>query len=129
MTQYVTLAPHVHAILKQILDKSCIANATREAEHEEISQLLNNIATIILNNYSLERAPNLLRATNSGALSGNIYSFSVYNGGAANGTVLGGVIKPGETFNFNANGVNNFYDGANVTYDGTGTELVIIYNT
>lgn len=129
MTKYVTLAPHVHAILKQLLDKSCIANATREAEHEEITQLLDNIANIILSNYSLERTPNLIRTSLPGVLSGNIYSFSVYNGGAANGQLLGGTIKPGETFNFNADGVNNYFNGSSIAFDGTGTELVIIYNT
>lgn len=129
MTNYVTLPPHINAILKQLLDKSCVANSNREIEHTVTAELLNNIATIILNSYSLERTPNLLRATNVGALPGNIYSFSVYNSGAANGLVLGGIIKPGETFNFNADGINNYFDGANVTYDGTGTELVIIYNT
>jgi hypothetical protein len=129
MIKTVALSPHVHAVLKQILDKSCLANEARKAEHVEITNLLDNIASIIFTNYSLERTPNLLRATGAGSLSGNIYSFSVYNGGAANGDVLGGVIKPGETFNFDAGGVNNFFDGSNISYDGTGTELVIIYNT
>lgn len=129
MSNYVTLPPHINAILKQLLDKACVANSNREVEHTVTAELLNNIATIILNSHSLERTPNLLRVTNVGSLSGNIYSFSVYNAGAVNGTILGGLIKPGETFNFNADGVNNFFDGSIITYDGTGTELVIIYNT
>lgn len=130
MVKTVMLSPHVQAVLSKILKQSCLANDAREAEHTEVAELLNNLATIILNNYGVERTPNLLRSTGVGSLpAGNVYSFSVYNGGAANGTVLGGVIKPGETFNFDAGGINNYFNGAAITFDGTGTELVLIYNT
>jgi hypothetical protein len=94
-------------------------------EDTEVEDILNLLTT----NTGLERTPNLLRVTNSGAIASIVFSFSVYNSGAANCTVLGGVIKPGETFNFNAGGVNNYYVANSITYDATGTELVFIYNT
>ena len=49
--------------------------------------------------------------------------------GSANGTILGQTIKPGETLNFSAGSMNNFYAESTITYNGNGTELVIIYNT
>jgi hypothetical protein len=39
------------------------------------------------------------------------------------------VIKPGETLNFGAGSLNNYYAASTIAYDGTGTELVIIYNS
>lgn len=78
---------------------------------------------------SVVRTPNLLRATGSGTIAPVVYDFSVANVGAANGTILGGTIKPGETLNFSAGTLNNSYAAASIAYDGTGTELVIIYNS
>ena len=72
------------------------------------------------------RTPNIVRSTSAGSVATHIYSFSVANTGTANGIILGAVIKPGETFNFDAGTLNNYYAG--ITFDGTGTELVIIYN-
>lgn len=77
----------------------------------------------------VERTPNLLRATNAGTIIPQVYDFSVSNVGAANGTILGGTIKSGETLNFGAGSINNYYAANTITYDGTGTELVIIFNS
>lgn len=75
------------------------------------------------------RTPNLLRATGSGTIAPIVYDFSVSNVGSANGTILGGTIKPGETLNFAAGSLNNYYTANSISYDGTGTELVIVYNS
>jgi len=77
---------------------------------------------------SLVRTPALIRATGSGTIASAVYDFSVSNVGSANGTVLGQTIKPGETLNFGAGALNNYYAASTITYNGTGTELVIIYN-
>ena len=74
------------------------------------------------------RVPVLIRVTTSGTIAPVVYSISVSNVGAANGVFLGGTIKTGETLNFDAGTLNNFYAAGTITYDGTGTELVIIYN-
>ena len=76
-----------------------------------------------------QRTPNLIRVTGPGNIASITYGFSVYNSGTINATVLGGVIKPGETFNFSPDGINNFYAAGSITYNATGSELVIIYNT
>ena len=75
------------------------------------------------------RTPTLLRATGSGTIAVSIYDFSVLNSGLANGTILGQTIRPGESLNFSAGGLNNTYSAGTISYDGTGTELLIIYNS
>ena len=77
------------------------------------------------------RVPNLIRHTGPtpATIAVKVYDFSVANVGSANGTILGQVIKPGETLNFGAGSVNNFYAGGTITYNGNGTELLITYNT
>ena len=75
-----------------------------------------------------ERTPNIVRATGIVTIAPVAYSFSVSNVGVANGTILGATIKPGETLNFSPE-LNNYYAANSITYDGTGTELVIIYNS
>ncbi len=55
------------------------------------------------------------------------YSFSVANVGTANGTCFGTIIKPGEVVNFDASGLNNFFEIGTINLDGTGTELLLTY--
>jgi hypothetical protein len=80
----------------------------------------------------IARTTGLLRPTGSGNVntvpaSGRIYSVSVANVGAANGSVLGVAsnIKPGEVLNFSADAVNNYF--TSFAYDATGTEFIIIF--
>ena len=87
------------------------------------------LATLVTNTTSVQRTPNLIRATGAGTIAPLSYDFSVSNVGLGNGTVLGGTIKPGETLNFAAGALGNFYTASSISYDGTGTELVIIYNS
>jgi sulfur carrier protein ThiS len=77
------------------------------------------------------RVPDLIRHTGPtpATIAVKVYDFSVANVGSANGTILGQTIKPGETLNFSAGSMNNFYAAGTITYNGNGTELVIIYNT
>ena len=76
-----------------------------------------------------ERTPNIVRATGIGTIAPVVYSFSVSNVGAGNGTLLGQTIKAGETVNFDGGAINNYYPAGTVTYDATGTEFLIIYNS
>ena len=78
---------------------------------------------------SSARTPNLIRATGIGTIALQVYSFSVANVGSLNGTILGQTIKPGETLNFDAGDLNNYYTAGTISYNGTGTELLIIYNS
>jgi len=69
--------------------------------------------------------PSLARVTNAlgSPIAAGAKSVTVYNAGAANGVVLGSTIKPGESLTWSAGDMNNTL-GA-ISYDGTGTELVI----
>ena len=70
-----------------------------------------------------ERTPTLSRETTAGTIAAGAYSASILNAGGANGTLLGAVIKPGETINIDAGDMNNTLSV--ITYDATGTELLI----
>ena len=77
----------------------------------------------------LSRTTGILRPSNT---TGNVntaattfFSVSVANVGAANGTVLGTTIKPGEVLNFSADALNNYF--TTFAYNATGTEFIIIY--
>lgn len=87
------------------------------------------LATLVTNTTSVQRTPNFIRVTGSGSIAVETYSVSVANVGTGNGSILGSTIKPGETLNFDAGSLNNFYTTGTFTYDGTGTELIIIYNS
>lgn len=71
--------------------------------------------------------PSLIRATGAGTISAGAYSFSVANVGLLDGILLGVAIRPGEIISFDAGSLNNTY-GA-VSYNGTGTELLITVNS
>jgi len=75
------------------------------------------------------RTPNFIRPTTASNIAVLTYDVSVSNVGTTDGTVLGGLIKPGDTLNFDAGALNNFYAAGTFTYDATGTEFLIIYNS
>jgi hypothetical protein len=117
------------AQLKSIKRTNCCTNTTlrqlveiSESTGVDISELLSFISP-------LERTPNLLRTSAAGSIPVACYDFSVFNAGLADGVLLGQPIRPGESLNFSAGSLNNIYPAGTVTYDGTGTELVIIYNS
>jgi len=76
---------------------------------------------------SQTRTPRMVRTTGPFTNGVNVYSFSVANVGAANGTALGVTIKPGETVNYDASAMNNYFGIGAINADGTGTELLISY--
>ena len=85
------------------------------------------LAQIVSNTTSIVITPSIIRATGAGTIAAGAYSFSVANVGSLSGVLLGVTIKPGEVINFDAGSLNNTY-GA-VSYDGTGTELLITVNS
>jgi hypothetical protein len=69
------------------------------------------------------RITQIARVSDTGSYTG-MYSISIANVGAANGTVKGATLKPGETVNFDAGALNNVLD--TIDYVATGTEFLII---
>jgi hypothetical protein len=87
------------------------------------------LAQIVGNTSALGRTPVYFRTTTSGTIAAITYSFSIANVGTGNGTFLGDPIKPGESVSFGPDGINNYYAASTFTFDGTGTELLITYNS
>ena len=75
------------------------------------------------------RTPNFIRSSASSSIAVASHSISIHNAGVATGTVGGVNILPGETLNFDAGGNGNMFTAGSLIYDGTGTDLVIIYVT
>ena len=85
------------------------------------------LAAVSLNGIAPQaRTPTMFRtATTSPVITIGKKSVSISNVGTANGTVLGAVLKPGETVNFDAGAVNNTLSA--IAYDATGTEFLVIH--
>ena len=70
------------------------------------------------------RTPTLARATAAGTVAVNARFASISNVGNANGTLLGAVLKPGETVDIEA-GAQKDLLGV-IAYDATGTEFLVL---
>jgi hypothetical protein len=119
--------PYQHNVLKGLqavlLDLQNLLVNTTGLATESTLQIVETNTT------GVRRRPRFKRETSSGDLSTEapIYSVSVANVGLANGLVLGTSISPGEIVNFSADALNNYFP--EFDYDGTGTELLIIFVT
>lgn len=95
-------------------------------EYLDPSAVLNLILTQNTSlNTPVNRTPTLVRKTDDtgSPVAAGMRRVCFFNAGNANGTVLGEVIKPGETIPFES---GDLRDGLTaISYDGTGTELVI----
>lgn len=109
--------------LKSVMEKISVdINTISEEERIVLSGILNNTDP-------MSRTPNFDRVVTAGNILVDTYDVSVANVGLTNGTVLGTTIKAGEILNFNAGSLNNYYPAGTFSYDATGTEFMIIYNS
>jgi hypothetical protein len=117
--------PYQHNVLKGLqavlLDLQNLLVNTTGLATESTLQIVETNTT------GVKRKPRFIRETSAGDLItfAPIYSVSVANVGLANGLVLGTSISPGEIVNFSADALNNYFE--EFDYDGTGTELLIIF--
>ena len=113
-------------VLREILKKQ--GAITLELDNVNINtDDLETINTAILNALqgvggSVE-TPEMSRVTNSSTLAAGLFSVSVTNTGAADGTFLGATLKVGETVEFAAKTGNTL---AAMAYNATGTEFLIL---
>ena len=137
---YTKLEPQQARKISSINSQMCNLREVMSILTEVASDILVNIGElsaeeqILLtaisgNTAQRQRTPNYIRATTAGTIATITYDVSIANVGASDGTVLGTKIEPGEILNFNAGSLNNTYASNVFTYDATGTELMIIYNT
>jgi hypothetical protein len=84
--------------------------------------------SITVDSNAIERTPTILRTSASSSVAAGAYSVSFASVGTGNATVGAGptILKPGETINFDAGGIDNTL--AAIAYDasGVGAELLII---
>ena len=106
-----------------------VTNTTGLATETTLNNIDSNVSQLVSNTTAVTRTPVYFRTTTSGTIAAVTYSFSIANVGTGNGTFLGDTIKPGESVNFGADGINNSYAASTFTFDGTGTELLITYNS
>lgn len=77
-----------------------------------------------------QRIANILRViATAGTITSDVYSISFSNVGSADATVNGVILKKGETINFDAGTLNNYFPIGTFSYDTTlsGAELLITY--
>lgn len=82
-----------------------------------------NTAVTGLNTPATGLAPSMVRSSAVGTVTAGKRSAAIFNAGNANATVLGAILKPGESVSFSADGVRDAL--AAIAYDGTGTDLLI----
>ena len=82
--------------------------------------------SITVDSNAAVRTPTVSRVSASGTIAAGAYSVSFASVGTVNATVGGVTLKPNETINFDAGGINNTL--ASVAYDSSavGAELLII---
>jgi len=91
--------------------------------------MTNSMPVVIASNQNNGyNTPGFVRVTGSGTLNFTIQSFAVANVGIANGLLLGNTIKKGEILEFEA-ATFYVYAANTITYDASGTEFLITYNT
>jgi hypothetical protein len=119
--------PYQYAVLK-LLDSILTAVSggggggcpcPSNAQEVTLAQVLTKLTEVSV-------TPAMLRVTNAAGspISAGAKSVSISNVGSANGLVLGAVIKPGETVSWSAGDNNNTLTA--ISFDGTGTELLIL---
>jgi hypothetical protein len=84
------------------------------------------------NNLDTIKTPHLISTSTTGTIAGQPHSVSVYNSGAAAGTLtINGdpavSIPAGVTINMDAGGNNNRFTTGTIVYNATGTTFLISY--
>ena len=86
---------------------------------DQLTEVVTNTATIINQlggTPGAQRTANILRvASTTGTIGSNVYSISFSNVGTGDATVNGVILKQGETINFDAGTLNNYF-AANLFY-------------
>ena len=109
-----------------------VSNTTGIATEATLADVETNTADTVIKLTAQTRVPNIIRITGTAAtISDDIFSISFSNVGTANATINTEILKPGETINFDAGVLNNYYPASSFAYNTTtaGAELLIIYTT
>jgi hypothetical protein len=101
---------------------------------DQLTDVVTNLTTIINQlggQPAAQRTPVILRVPNTvGTITSDVYSnISFTNVGTGDAIINGVTLKTGETINFDAGGISNYFPIGSFTYDTTtsGAELLITY--
>lgn len=101
---------------------------------DQLTDVVTNLTTIINQlggQPAAQRTPRILRVPNTaGTITSNVYSnISFTNVGTGDAIINGVILRAGETINFDAGGISNYFPIGSFTYDTTtsGAELLITY--
>ena len=109
-----------------------VSNTTGIATEVTLADVKINTADTVTKLTAQTRVPNIKRtALSTTTIPDDIFSISFSNVGTSDATINTEILKPGETINFDAGVLNNYYPANSFTYDCTtaGGELLIIYTT
>jgi hypothetical protein len=112
--------------------QTLVTNTTGLATEATLLDVRSNTQGIANQLASQIRVPNILRVSGAnGTITDDLFSISFSNTGTANATINTVILKPGETINFDAGVLNNYYAASSFVYSTTtsGAELLIIYTT
>ena len=82
--------------------------------------------SITVDSNAVVRTPAILRTTANSSVTAGKFSMSFASVGTADALVGGVILKPGETINFDAGGINNTLGAVTYNASGVGAELLII---
>ena len=82
--------------------------------------------SITVDSNAAVRTPTVLRTSASSSVAAGAYSVSFASVGTVDSTVGGATLKPGETINFDAGGINNTLGAITYNSSTAGAELLII---
>lgn len=85
-----------------------------------------NGGSLTVDSAAASRTVTVLRTSANSSISSGAYSVSFASVGTADATVGGATLKPGESINFDAGGINNTLGSISYNSSGAGAELLII---
>ena len=131
-----TFDPPVYYLAGSNTPGTPVAPITYVNPNSYLAQMLNVLVNIdITTDKILGRVdpnsitPHFFRTSIAFTISDTVYSISFSNAGLGDATVLGQTLKPGETINFASGAVNNVYEANTFSFDATGTDLIVVYNS
>lgn len=94
-------------------------------QYKVLQGIASLISTFTGGSTGAARTTTIIRPSAASTIPAGVFSVSIANVGAGNGTVKATTLKPGEVINLDAGAINNTLDS--IDYDATGTEFLIAY--
>ena len=104
-----------------------VNNVPIAVDSSGVLAIQDNGGSITVDGLGIQRTQNILRVSGtSDVIAPGFRSMSIASVGTANATVAGQILKPGETINIDAGGINDVLGGINYSTTTAGAELLIV---